>query len=139
MSIFFFASTRKTLLATIILSSTIYLRPFSQNSQITISTHAAKFDPTYQVTVTTTSKKSPSKTSTLKISAPFSRWFTSDGLFTVKPFQQFLASSVPEIGKADPKNVVEEIGRGSEAAKASATSRSVQINASDMDAVLRNL
>ncbi|TID16446.1 Pre-mRNA-splicing factor ATP-dependent RNA helicase [Venturia nashicola] len=109
------------------------------DTKITIATHAKKFDPTYQVTVTTVSKKSPSKTSTLKISAPFSRWFTSDGLFTVKPFQQFLASSVPEIGKADPNNVVEEIGRGSEAVKPLATSRSVQISANDMDAVLRQL
>lgn len=129
----------ETLYATIIFLDHLMYAHSNKTFQITVSTHAAKFDPTYQVTVTTASKKSPSKTSTLKISAPFSRWFTSDGLFTVKPFQQFLASSVPEIGKADPKNVVEEIGRGSEAAKASATSRSVQISANDMDAVLRQL
>jgi hypothetical protein len=41
------------------------------------------------------------------------RWFTSDGYFTAKPFQQWLASEVPIIGAADPNNVVEEIGRGS--------------------------
>ena len=41
------------------------------------------------------------------------RWFTSDGYFVAKPFQQWLASEVPVIGAADPNNVVEEIGRGS--------------------------
>lgn len=43
------------------------------------------------------------------------RWFTADGFFTAKPFQQWLASEVPVIGAADPNNVVEEIGRGSAA------------------------
>ena len=41
------------------------------------------------------------------------RWFTSDGYFVAKPFQQLLASEVPVVGAADPNNVVEEIGRGS--------------------------
>jgi hypothetical protein len=41
------------------------------------------------------------------------RWFTQDGYFIAKPFQQWLASEVPVIGAADPSNVVEEIGRGS--------------------------
>jgi hypothetical protein len=41
------------------------------------------------------------------------RWFTADGFFVAKPFQQWLASEVPVIGAADPNNVVEEIGRGS--------------------------
>jgi dolichyl-phosphate mannosyltransferase polypeptide 3 len=43
------------------------------------------------------------------------RWFTADGYFIAKPFQQWLASEVPVIGAADPNNVVEEIGRGSSA------------------------
>jgi hypothetical protein len=41
------------------------------------------------------------------------RWFTSDGYFVAKPFQQWLASEIPVVGAADPNNVVEEIGRGS--------------------------
>jgi hypothetical protein len=41
------------------------------------------------------------------------RWFTADGYFVAKPFQQWLASEVPVVGAADPNNVVEEIGRGS--------------------------
>jgi len=40
------------------------------------------------------------------------RWFTADGYFVAKPFQQWLASEIPVIGAADPNNVVEEIGRG---------------------------
>lgn len=54
---------------------------------------------------------------TIHIRAPFTRWFTSDGYFIAKPFQQWLASEVPVIGAADPNNVVEEIGRGSETDK----------------------
>lgn len=54
----------------------------------------------------------PSKT--IRIRAPFTRWFTADGYFVAKPFQQWLASEVPIVGAADPNNVVEEIGRGSE-------------------------
>jgi hypothetical protein len=50
---------------------------------------------------------------TIHIRTPFTRWFTSDGYFVAKPFQQWLASEVPVIGAADPNNVVEEIGRGS--------------------------
>lgn len=50
----------------------------------------------------------------IHIRAPFTRWFTSDGYFIAKPFQQWLASEVPVVGAADPNNVVEEIGRGSE-------------------------
>jgi hypothetical protein len=41
------------------------------------------------------------------------QWFTADGFFTAKPFQQWLASEIPVIGAADPDNVVEDIGRGS--------------------------
>ena len=51
---------------------------------------------------------------TIHIRAPFTRWFTADGYFVTKPFQQWLASEVPVVGAADPNNVVEEIGRGSE-------------------------
>jgi len=37
-----------------------------------------------------------------------------DGYFVAKPFQQWLASEIPVVAEADPSNVVEEIGRGSE-------------------------
>ncbi|KAK4984520.1 hypothetical protein LTR50_006544 [Elasticomyces elasticus] len=73
---------------------------------------------------------SPSKNSApptyqdLKLEIPYTRFFTADGHFVAKPFQQWLASAVPIVGDADPNNVVEEIGRGSnegaETVKASA-------------------
>lgn len=67
------------------------------------------------VRFTSSDKKSAKNTlwQEIHISAPFTRWFTSDGFFATKPFQQFLASEVPIVGYADPDNVVEEIGRGS--------------------------
>ncbi|KAF1986189.1 putative signal peptidase complex component [Aulographum hederae CBS 113979] len=49
----------------------------------------------------------------IDVEAPFTRWFTRDGQIVPKPFQQWLASSVDVVGKADPTNVVEDIGRGS--------------------------
>jgi hypothetical protein len=38
------------------------------------------------------------------IQAPFMCWFSSDGLFVAKPFQEWLASEIPVVGKADGKN-----------------------------------
>lgn len=40
----------------------------------------------------------------MKLSASFTRWFDQDGSFVAKPFQQWLASEIPAIGAADPKN-----------------------------------
>jgi hypothetical protein len=66
----------------------------------------------YEVDVTFTPAGS-SHPQKIHIRTPFTRWFTSDGYFIAKPFQQWLASEVPVVGAADPNNVVEEIGRGS--------------------------
>lgn len=41
------------------------------------------------------------QTSTL--SAPFARWFDSDGYFVATPFQRWLATEIPLIGEADPQ------------------------------------
>lgn len=70
---------------------------------------------------------------TIQIRAPFTRWFTSDGYFIAKPFQQWLASEVPIVGAADPNNVVEEIGRGSE------TERTMNVNSNNVQDVLEQL
>ncbi|KAF2682429.1 hypothetical protein K458DRAFT_444103 [Lentithecium fluviatile CBS 122367] len=82
---------------------------------VRIATSAKKHFPIYEVDVTFTpapvNKGHPQK---IHIRAPFTRWFTADGYFIAKPFQQWLASEVPVIGAADPENVVEDIGRGSE-------------------------
>lgn len=69
--------------------------------------------PTYFLTVRYTVPSAPNEWHETKFDAPFTRWFTADGYFVPKPFQQWLASEVPAIGEADPNNVVEEIGRGS--------------------------
>lgn len=37
------------------------------------------------------------------------QWFTADGFFVAKPFQQWLASGVPLIGEADPKNASNDL------------------------------
>jgi hypothetical protein len=88
-------------------------------SQIRISSHTKKHTPVYELKVTVTGKGS--KAQSLEISAPFSNWFTSDGYFIAKPFQQWLASNVSVIGAADPNNIVEEIGRGSGASTGAGT------------------
>lgn len=80
-----------------------------------IATSAKKHIPIYEVDVTFTPapvNKNPAQK--IHIRAPFTQWFTADGYFVAKPFQQWLASEVPVIGAADPNNVVEDIGRGSE-------------------------
>ena len=59
----------------------------------------------YELRVSYT-KPGNSEEYTFYIKAPFTRWFTEDGFFQSKPFQQWLATEIPPIGKADPKNVV---------------------------------
>jgi len=74
--------------------------------QLIISTKTKKHDPLYRLTARYTSPNS----STLKemsIEAPVMRWFTADGFFIAKPFQQWLASSIPLIGQLDPTNASE--------------------------------
>lgn len=41
----------------------------------------------------------------LKLSAPFTRWFDSDGYFVATPFQRWLASEIPLVGETDPQKV----------------------------------
>jgi hypothetical protein len=81
---------------------------------VRLSSSTKKHIPIYECDVEFT----PAGTSLaqrLHIRAPMTRWFTADGYFIAKPFQQWLASEVPVIGAADPNNVIEEIGRGSSA------------------------
>jgi len=56
-------------------------------------------------------KHEPFDWETLEIEAPFTRWFTADGEFMAKPFQQWLASVVPVIGKADSANMSKKGGQ----------------------------
>ncbi|KAF1940245.1 hypothetical protein EJ02DRAFT_456188 [Clathrospora elynae] len=85
-----------------------------RTGRVRILSSTKKHIPIYECDVVfhpTPYSSNPSQT--LHIRAPMTHWFTSDGYFVAKPFQQWLASEVPVIGAADPNNVVEEIGRGS--------------------------
>lgn len=73
--------------------------------QISLSSKTKKHDPTYYLTITTSSAASGSP-KTWQIKAPFTTWFTSDGYFVAKPFQQWLATSIEVIGEADQKSAL---------------------------------
>lgn len=49
-----------------------------------------------------------------RLEAPFTSFFTADGFFVAKPFQQWLAGSVKSIGNVDVKNAVREAVVGAE-------------------------
>jgi len=100
-----------------------------------MSTSADKHVPIYNVTIRHTTPQDQWKE--FKVQAPFTRWFTSDGRFVAKPFQQFLASEIALIGAADPANVVEEIGRGSKETTSTSTSMNVRIG--DLAGVLNHI
>ena len=83
-------------------------------AQVRITSSTKKHIPIYSCDVLfTPAPYASNPPQTIHIRAPMTRWFTADGYFIAKPFQQWLASEVPVIGAADPNNVVEEIGRGS--------------------------
>ncbi|KAF2132848.1 hypothetical protein P153DRAFT_364112 [Dothidotthia symphoricarpi CBS 119687] len=87
-----------------------------KTGKVRISSSTKKHIPIYECDVVfTPAPYSSNPQQKIHIRAPLTRWFTSDGYFIAKPFQQWLASEVPVIGEADPNNVVEEIGRGSAA------------------------
>jgi len=71
--------------------------------QISIASNVTKHTPIYKLTVrySEAGKNEPFDWETQEIEAPFTRWFTADGQFIAKPFQQWLASTVPVIGQAD--------------------------------------
>lgn len=71
--------------------------------QISIASKTKKHDPTYYLTVTTTPSKGQNSI-TQQLQTSFTTWFTADGYFVTKPFQQWLASGVDAIGDADLKN-----------------------------------
>lgn len=65
---------------------------------------------------------------TTEISAPFTKWFSADGYFVAKPFQQWLAAEIPPIGKADPRAVREAKGpAGDSASRETEVKRSVDV------------
>lgn len=75
--------------------------------QISIKSKTEKHDPTYYLTIETKSPSSPTP-STRQIRTPFTTWFTADGFFVAKPFQQWLASSIEAIGDVDKKHALRD-------------------------------
>ncbi|KAL9130063.1 MAG: hypothetical protein Q9217_001667 [Psora testacea] len=70
--------------------------------QLSIASSVTKYTPIYNITVR---QQTPTgKEESMKLSAPFTRWFDADGCFVAKPFQHWLATEVPVIGEADPNN-----------------------------------
>lgn len=41
----------------------------------------------------------------IEVTAPFNKWFDESGYLVARPLQELLASSVPLIGRRDPKRV----------------------------------
>lgn len=79
----------------------------NMSQQVSIRSKTNKNDPTYFLDVTTSSTSSSSP-STRQIKTPFTTWFTADGYFVAKPFQQWLASSVDAVGDVDTKSALRD-------------------------------
>lgn len=73
-----------------------------------------KHTPVYKLTVRWTRPEplAPLDWETREISAPFTTWFSADGHFIAKPFQQWLAAEVPVVGEADSAPLAKNIKRG---------------------------
>ncbi|KAL8952942.1 MAG: hypothetical protein Q9222_001161 [Ikaeria aurantiellina] len=69
------------------------------NTHISIASSVNKHKAIYTLQVS--HNELGKQNQTMKLSAPFTRWFDSDGYFVTKPFQQWLASEIPPIAKAD--------------------------------------
>ncbi|KAI4182365.1 MAG: hypothetical protein LQ346_006603 [Caloplaca aetnensis] len=85
---------------------TIFMGQFN-GSSISVASSVTKNKPVYSLQVQCT--RAGDNPQTLKLSAPFTRWFDSDGYFVAYPFQRWLATVVPLVGEADPQKV--EAGR----------------------------
>ncbi|KAF4122939.1 Microsomal signal peptidase 25 kDa subunit (SPC25) [Geosmithia morbida] len=87
----------------------IYQGIAPSGEQIFIASSSKKFEPVYNLKISIGSTQNPSKKleiiQSLEISRSFTEWFDETGRFVANPFQEFLASSVPIIGKADPTRV----------------------------------
>lgn len=58
-----------------------------------------KHKPVYRIKVRYSERKGDWQTK--ELSAPFTTWFDADGHFKALPFQRWLASQIPIVGKAD--------------------------------------
>jgi len=93
--------------------STIYVGE-RKGVKLVLSSSSDKSSASYNVKVkyTTSSKTATTQQQQWKeieLKSPFAKWFSSDGYFVARPFQHFLASNIPIVGEADPKNTVEYV------------------------------
>lgn len=83
---------------------TIYEGTAPSGEKIRISTSTPnKTAPEYHLTIDIEPKKGGGKKESLVLIRSFTDWFDAAGHFVVAPFQTVLASSIPVVGKADPK------------------------------------
>lgn len=61
-----------------------------------------------------------------EISAPFARWFDSEGHFVARPFQLWLRSEVSLIGQADPRGASDSLGEVEETPSEATTETKVE-------------
>lgn len=71
--------------------------------QLTIATATKKNDPTYRLTFSVEAKGAEARVT--NFSKPFASFFDETGRFVARPFQEALASSIPIVGRQDPKRV----------------------------------
>ena len=88
-----------------------------------------KHTPIYKLSVRYLDSSTPGNSwQTLHVSAPFTNWFSADGYFVTKPFQEWLAAEIPPVGKADPRALREAKGpTGPSASREGGVKRSVDV------------
>ncbi|KAF7564075.1 hypothetical protein G7046_g77 [Stylonectria norvegica] len=92
-----------TLWITLREKGTIYEGTAPTGEKISITSTTKKNVPVYNLSITVTS--AGSKPKTVKVARSFTQWFDEMGQFVTIPFQEMLATSVPLIGKRDPKRI----------------------------------
>lgn len=104
---------------------------------ISTTTKVTDGKPIYQVKAKFTTPQKQWKK--VEIEASLNRWFSSDGFFVARPFQQFLAGGIPVIGEADPKNAVEEIVRSEKPTAVPVGSQNFDVNIGNLSDVLQHI
>lgn len=104
---------------------------------IATSTKVQDGEPVYTVKAKFTTPQRQWKE--VEITAPLNRWFSSDGYFVARPFQQFLAGGIPVVGEADPKNAVEEIVRKEQPTAVPVGSQNFDVNIGNLSDVLQHI
>lgn len=110
-----------------------------------IATSTDKVSPIYNVKAKyMTSPAKPGQKPQWKeveLQGEFRKWFSADGYFVARPFQYFLASGIPTIGEADPKNTVEyvESSQSKPASAPGAKLENFNVNIDNMPEILATL